>query len=270
MKYALALLLIVFCGTAYGQHRLQLVWETDSVLATPESVLAHDGVLYISLIDGAPWDNDGRGGVGKLSADGKIIDTNWITGLSAPKGMGIKNNSLYVADIGNVTVIDISKGQIGKKIVINGAQGLNDITIADNGTVYVSDSKLGKVWRIVNDEAELFLENMDGVNGLKAVNNDLYVAKGKTFIKAAADKKVTVIAELSQPGDGVEPLSNGDFIVTSWGGFIFYVAKDGKVETLLDSSKEKRNTADIGIDTENNIIYVPTFFAKTVAAYKVL
>jgi len=54
-------------------HSLEKSWETDTIVAVPESVLpdASHSFLFVSLIDGGPWDADGKGGVGKLSLDGK-------------------------------------------------------------------------------------------------------------------------------------------------------------------------------------------------------
>ena len=37
---------------------------------------------------------------------------------------------------------------------------------------------------------------MKGVNGLKAVGNELIIASGKTFVRAGGDKKTTTITEL--------------------------------------------------------------------------
>ncbi len=252
------------------QHTLEKIWETDSVIAIPESVLADvkKDVLYVSLIDGAPWAEDGRGGVGKLTTAGKIIDTSWIKGLHAPKGMGISGNRLYVADVREVVIVDIKKGRIEKKIPIDSAKALNDITIDDKGIVYVSDSRSGTVYRIQKDRAELYLENLKGINGLKAVGTDLYILSGKNFVKSDAGKTISKVAELEQGGDGIEPIGNGDFIVTAWSGYIFYVNAGGAVELLLDTHLEKRNTADIGYDAAKKIVYVPTFNAKTVAAYQ--
>ncbi len=71
---------------------------------------------------------------------------------------------------------------------------------------------------------------MTGVNGLKAVGNDLIIGSGKSFLKADAQKQVTKIADLPQGADGIEPVGNGDYIVTAWAGYIFYVQADGKVE----------------------------------------
>jgi len=267
-------LLLLLTGASFitnaQMHRLQKIWQTDSIVAIPESVLPDmkKNILYISLIDGGGWVADGKGGVGKLSPDGKKYDSTWITGLNAPKGMGMVGNRLFVADISEVVVIDIDKGKIEKKIAIDSAKGLNDITVSDKGIVYVSDSRTAKVWRIENDKPSLYLENINGVNGLKAIGDELFIGGGKNFIKADKNKNLTTIATLTQSIDGIEPVGNGDFIVTAWAGYVFYVLKNGTAETLIETYQDKINTADIGYDAKTKTLYVPTFNAKSVVAYK--
>ena len=85
--------------------------------------------------------------------------------------------------------------------------------------------------------------------------------------KFHSKKQLTKIAEVSQGIDGIEPVGNGDFVLTAWGGYIWYVYADGRVETLLETHQQKKNTADIGYDAQKRIVYVPTFNAKTVVAY---
>ena len=68
--------------------------------------------------------------------------------------------------------------------------------------------------------------------------------------------------------DGIEPVGNGDFILTGWSGYIFYVFADGRIELLLDTHLDKKNSADIGFDPRRKILFVPTFNGKTVAAYR--
>jgi hypothetical protein len=269
MKKIFCFLLFTSAIAARAQHQLVKIWETDTVVAIPESVLldAKKGVMYVSLIDGGGWDADGKGGVGRLSVDGKNYEPTWITGLNAPKGLGIYGNKLYAADISNVVVVDIANGKIEKKIPVDSAQGLNDITVDSKGIVYVSDSKTGKVWRIENDVPSLYLQNLSGVNGLKAIGTDLYIGASKSFKKANANKELVTVAEVSQGIDGIEPVGNGDFILTAWMGNIFYVTPDGKSELMLDSSAQKMNTADIGYDSVHRVVYVPTFNAKKVIAY---
>ncbi|MEJ7914480.1 MAG: ATP-binding protein [Chitinophagaceae bacterium] len=268
-------LVTLFClGAALVGHsqapRLEKVWETDSVVAIPESVLAdaRTGRLYISLIDGAPWGKDGKGGIAVINPDGKSYDSTWLTGLNAPKGMGIFKNKLYVADMNEVVVIDVPTHKIEKRIVIDSATWLNDITVSDKGVVYVSDSKTGKVWQVVKNKATLYLQDLKGINGLKAVKDGLVIASGTALVKADSRKKITAIATLPQGGDGIEPVGNGDLLVTSWSGYIYYVTAKGVVTTLLDTQAKKINAADIGYDPVKKMVYVPTFFAKTIVAYQ--
>ena len=267
MKLILSFLVLAAINLNAQQHTLEKIWETDSVIAVPESVLPVKNILYVSLIDGAGWTADGKGGVGKLNLSGKIIDTLWITRLNAPKGMGIVNNRLYVADMTEVIIIDLQNGKIEKKIKIDSAKGLNDITVTDKGIVYVSDSRGSKIWRLQNDIVELYLDSVAGVNGLKAIGDNLYIGWGKSFVKANSQKQITKIAEVLQQIDGIEPIGNGDFVLTAWAGYIWYVHADGRVETLLETHQQKKNTADIGYDQQKRILYVPTFNGKSVVAY---
>jgi hypothetical protein len=164
-------------------------------------------------------------------------------------------------------VIDRDKEKIDKKISIEGASGLNDITVDSRGNIYVSDSKTAKIWRIENGVPSLYLDNINGANGLKAIDNDLIFAEGKLLQKANAQKQVTKIAELPGGIDGIEPIGNGDFICTVWQGYVYYVSANGTVKLLLDTHDLKKNTADIGYDAEKKIVYIPSFNGKTIAAY---
>ncbi|WP_090103363.1 ATP-binding protein [Chitinophaga sp. CF118] len=271
MKKLIAILLSCFPLFAIAQHhQLEKIWQTDTIVAVPESVLPDfkKGILYISLIDGGGWDADGKGGVGKLDMDGKNYTGNWVSGLNAPKGLGRYGNRLYVADITNVVIIDIATGNVAKKIMVDSATALNDITVTDKGIVFVSDSRQGRIWRIENDVPSLYLDKVKGANGLKARGQDLIYAEGKLLKKANAQKQIIQIAEVPQGIDGIEPVGNGDYIVTAWAGYIFYVTANGQVETLLDSHTEKMNTADIGFDPIRRIVFVPTFNAKKIVAYR--
>jgi sugar lactone lactonase YvrE len=268
MKYLLSAVFAMITLAATAQHKLEKIWETAANVAVPESVLPEQNILYVSLIDGGGWDADGKGGVGKLSLNGKDYDSTWATGLNAPKGLGKFENQLYAADINEVAVINVNTGKVEKKIAIPGGQMLNDITVSDKGVVYVSDSKTGKIWKIENGQPSVFLENINGANGLKAIGNDLIFAEGKLLKKADANKNITQIAEVTEGIDGIEPVGNGDFLVTSWVGYIYYVHADGHFETLLETHDQKINAADIGYNPQKKILYVPTFLAKKVVAYQ--
>ncbi len=251
---------------------LQKLWETDTVVAVPESVLPDPkaGILYVSLIDGGAWDVDGKGGVGKLSPDGNHYNGQWITGLNAPKGMGRYGNRLYVADVSEVVVINVAKGTIEKKIPVADATGLNDITVDKKGMVYVSDSKAGKVYSITNDVPTLYMDNLPGANGLKASGDNLYILAKKAVLVSDASKNLRTITDLPNGGDGVEEVGNGDLIVSEWIGNVFYVYADGRKVLMLNRQAEHKNTADIWYDKAAGILYVPGFNGKTITAYRLV
>ena len=139
------------------QYELLEKWESDSLLKVPESVLFDKAnqILYVSNIDGTdPWKADGKGSIAKVGLDGKIIAAEWVSGLNAPKGMGIYNGKLYAADLGNIAVIDIASGKIEKNIPIQGATGLNDISIDPNGVIYVTEYLAKKLYKIANEESK--------------------------------------------------------------------------------------------------------------------
>ena len=263
-------LIPAFLVTRAQKHSLTQLWSTDQIVNTPESVLPDlkNNLLYVSLIEGGPWDVDGKGGIGHMTTSGTKYDSLWISGLNAPKGLGRYKDKMYAADISEVVVVDIPKGRIIKKIPIEGASGLNDITVTDKGVVYVSDSKTGRIWKIENEKPTLYLENVTGANGLKAVKEGLVYAKGSALMIADDKKQIKLIADIGHDIDGIEPIGNGDYLATSWVGYIYYVYANGQTELLLDTHTEKKNTADIGYDEVKKIVYVPTFFDKRVVAYQ--
>jgi len=252
---------------------LVLKWESDSSLKVPESVLFDKAgqVLYVSNIDGTePWKADGKGSIGKVGLDGKVIAAEWVSGLQGPKGMGMFNGKLYVADLGNIVVIDIAAGKIEKSIPIEGATGLNDISIDSKGVVYVTEMLSKKLYKVENDKPELVLENLKRPNGVLAHENEIYLLDDGGFYKMNADKTLTLIVDGMEGGtDGIENVQGNEFIVSCWEGALWYIKADGTKHLLMDTRAEKRNTADIGFDPETKTVYVPTFFRNTVVAYEI-
>lgn len=258
-------------GSAWAQHQLSApLWEAKENLPVPESVLyrADTKELLVSLIDGAGNVKDGKGGIAILNLDGSMKNAKWLTGLNAPKGLALYQNTLYIADLTAVVSVDIHSGKIKDKLEIEGAVFLNDLTVDDQGNLYVSDTRTHKIYKINGGQYTLFLDNVNNANGLKWLNKMLYVLAGTEFWEVDAQKQVRVIAKgFEKNGDGLEPVGNGDFIVTCWAGIIYYVKANGSMEKLLDV-QGKMNTADIGYNAKENIIYVPTFNQNSVIAYQ--
>lgn len=262
----------IVASSAHAQsHELVKKWESQATLKVPESVYFDEKrqTLYVSNIDGEPWGDDQQGSIGKVDLDGKVTAAEWVTGLSAPKGMALVGNLLYVGDLKEVVVIDVDKGSIAKRIAVPGAERLNDVAAAPNGTVYASDSGTKKVFAIEGGTPKVLLEDLKGPNGLLYHRGALHVLDDGGVHRVSKDGSLETIAGGLGGGlDGIEPVSDNEFLVSAWQGTIHVVKADGTHELLLDTSADKVNAADIGYDRKNRIVYVPTFFKNSVAAYE--
>ncbi|MBA4168370.1 MAG: ATP/GTP-binding protein, partial [Chitinophagaceae bacterium] len=150
-----------------------------------------------------------------------------------------------------------------------GAEFLNDVTAAADGTIYVSDSKTKAIHKVENDKASVYLTNLQAPNGVLAWNKTFYLLDKGALYKVGDGKKLIKIAgALDGNADGLEHVAGDDFLATCWEGSVYYVKGDGTVEKLLDTRDQKINSADIGYDAKNKIVYVPTFFKNSVVAYQ--
>ncbi len=258
-------------------YALEQIWASDTLLKTPESVIYDDkrGVFYVSNVNQNPWEKDNNGFISRLSKDGEILDLEWISGMSGPKGMAIVDNVLFVADLDELVLIDIEAEKISSKITVKGASGLNDITPGDQGDVYISDSNEGKIFRYVNGAVSVFHDDAPGrPNGLLMDQGKLLTAfsQASEFVRYdPATLEKTVIATGIGAGDGVTPTNDpGVYLVSDWNGEIFVISTDGMKQSILNTKDQKKNTADIWFVAEENMVLVPTFFDNRVVAYRLV
>jgi hypothetical protein len=257
-------------------HKLTKLWESEAALKVPEGVRldAKRKVLYVSNIDGQPWEADGKGSIAKVGLDGKVIAAEWITGLDCPKGLALSADGkwLYAADIGGIVVIDVRKGKIKSKIAIPEGIQLNDLVSDGKDTLYVSDSKGKKVYAVKNGKVSVHLDEtvLKGPNGLLVHDGSLYVLDNNSLNQVLPDKSLKVLADGMAGGvDGLENVKGKDFIVSVWSGALWYVNADGSKELLFDGKAVQTSTADIGWDPATMTVYVPTFFKNSIIAFKV-
>lgn len=275
---ATATLLALTPLTHPAPPKLAKAWETDTTLRTPESVLYDGGdILYVANIDGKSDALDGSGFISTLSLDGKITNLRWTSGLNAPKGMGLHKNRLYVTDVYRLVAINTGNGQVEKTwdAVDPKKAFLNDVTVAKDGTVYVSDSRDDKIYRLKDDKWEVWMdgEQLDKPNGVLAVGNDKLMIgatkKGELRAVDVKTKAMTKVADGMAATDGIVPVGKNDYMVSDWNGQVFYVNADGSKEQLLDTRDAKINAADIEYVPKRKLLLVPTFFKNKVVAYRV-
>jgi sugar lactone lactonase YvrE len=275
--FILLLLVIAACETKKTETSkaptLSLKWETDTLLTTSESVIYDDAndVLYVSNINGVPDAKDGNGFISIVSLEGKITNLNWITGLDAPKGLGIYNGKLYVADIDRVHEIEIASGKVLNSFAAEGAKFLNDIATSSDGKVYVSDTGAGEVLVLESGAFTKLLTGLDGPNGLFVEGDGLLLALWNSKTLNWVDlnsKQISLKTDSLENPDGIEAIGNGAYLVSSWNGVVNYIDKDWKSSIILDTQSSKRGAADIEYIPSKNLLLIPTFYKNSVAAYE--
>jgi sugar lactone lactonase YvrE len=281
-KYSSSLIgAAVLCGFVLSLHaqqkvqdeRLVSLWETKPDLRTTESV-AYDSaneVLYVSNINTNPWVKDGNGFISKVNLGGDIVATQWIKGLSAPKGLGVFKGRLFVTDIDELVEIDIAKGEIARRHKVEGAQKLNDVTVDASGTVYFSDMGDSAIYQLKNGKVELFLKSdeLKNINGVYAQGNTLFAGLAdRAVVIDLATKAVKTYADKTGRIDGIVPTGTGTFLISDWSGHVFEIQEGQPPHLLLDTTPLQINAADIEYIKEKDLLLVPTFFKDSVVAYR--
>jgi len=212
------------------------------------------------------------GFISKLNADGTVIELEWLTGLKAPKGMGITDGKLFATDVDELAIIDIESATLLEKIPVEGAIFLNDLAISPEGLVYFSDSKAGKIHTYSEGVvSEWITEGLSGPNGLFIKDGVAMLSSSGSHDVKSIDiesKEMTVVATGIGAGDGLEYTGMEDyFLISDWNGEVFVIGND-TIQSLLKTKDIKINSADIGFNIAEQIVYVPTFFNNRVVAYR--
>lgn len=264
-------------------------WRIGENIDTPESTYydAKSGVLYVSNVAGLATARDGKGWISKVTFSPKTKKaqiTKWVTGLDAPKGMGIYSGSLFVTNIGEVLEIDLATGETKNIFTVGGAEFLNDITIDKSGTVYVSDMLKNRIHTIKDGEIKLFAEGgafLEGPNGLWIDGDKLYVtawgeiSDPSTFgvlspgclymLDVKTKKRTNITKEPLGNLDGMVRLPNGTFIVSDWvASKVYKITPQGAVTQL--SVAPGKNSADLGLDVAGKRLFIPWMGDSKVSA----
>ncbi len=272
MKLFLSLIILLLVISCQKNTLTNEAWENQESFQGPESIFydANSGFIFVSNVNGNPDEKNGKGYIARLDSNGKTKDEKWIKGLNAPKGLRTDGNTLWVADIDQVVKINIDEGKIEKTIACEGAMLLNDLTVASDGSVYVSDTFASKIFHIENDKASVFMqgEQLDSPNGLFIKDNTLYVASwglttdwstktpGRVYQIDLATKEIKYITpQVVGNLDGIEMTDKGNFLVSDWvAGKIFEIFPNGNIKTLFTGEK---GLADIGFIQETKQILIP-------------
>ncbi len=273
---AIATLLISFntsAQEAFVSHKLEKVWTSSTGLNVPESACYNSaaGIIYVSNIVGMHNIKDGEGFLSKLSDKGEFITKEWVKGLNAPKGIGCTKKKLFVTDIDQVVEVDLASGKVTNTYRNSKSKSLNDVTIASDGTVFISDSGGDCIFQIGKDSLEVFLQSdqLEKMNGILADGNLLYMGSKNNFIFVdQKSKAISILAENAGYLDGIVKVGKNKFVTSDFKGKVQLIEPGKDIEILMNTTDLKVNAADIGYISSQNLLLDPTFLDNKVVAFK--
>ena len=253
------LILLLFATSIFAQDKV-----IDG-FSHPESVVYDEtnGYMYVSnMAERQPGD----GFISKLSDKGEIISAKWITGLDDPKGLQVKGEKLYVTDNKVLVEMDLQKGKVLRKIPISGAVSLNDLTIDETGTLFISDMGKSSIYSFDNAgkvEEWLYTAELSSPNGLLDNGENILVAAwgndeapGNVLQVNKMSKKVE---EITTNGignlDGIQRIDDSSFYISDWSsGKVYKINLDGQQNEVLTSEK---SSGDILFLKDRNQLVLP-------------
>lgn len=283
-KISTAALVALFALTApaiaAAKQKQKSLWTIEG-LDQPESVVALDDgkTLFISNINGAPMELNGKGYITRATSDGRVVNKRWLEGLNAPKGLAAQGNKLYIADMQTLHVVDIDSGKILKQYQAPQAKMLNDVTVSDDGVVYVSDLIGGGIYRLQDTSFAMWFEHpqLPNPNGLLWDEGSLLVGGWGQELRDDFTTKVPgTLYRLDPTAKTLEPVPEGyqlgnldgvvkidqDIYVSDWiSGTLYRLGGNERVKVLQLNS----GLADIGVASE--VIYAPMMSDGQVTAW---
>ena len=186
--------------------------------------------LILAMNNGERGDGtENDGFVSLINPDGSVHTPKWIgvtrdgLELHHPLGSAIRNGVLYTVDTGHVRSFDLRTGQPLKSVPVPGSTILNGIAVADDGTVYASNTRNPElIYKITaDDEVSIFAEGapLAVPNGV-AIDTDGNVVvvnvADNAVITYDTDGEIVQVERAVEGGnDGVVVLDDGTKYVSS-------------------------------------------------------
>lgn len=252
----------------------------DVKLKNPECIRydpSHKRYL-ISNINGGTRQRDENGFITAVSEKGG--SEKWIVAkrngvkLNAPKGIEVQGGKLYVADIHRLRTFDLNSGKPLASIKVDNATMLNDLAVAKDGTVYVTDTgtpnKPGAVYRVTPDGKASAIARGPKLRGPDGITFDakghLVVVsfRGKKVLTMTTGGKILKVKKLKVGKlDGVMALKNGAILVSSWKGrHVVEIQPGGSVKTVVTNVPQP---ACFTVDEQHHALLVPQVRASKIA-----
>jgi len=240
-----------------------------------------DGTVYVSNIFGVTRDTfkelDSNGYISTLEVGGTLKERKAIEGtedvpIHGAFGSCFMKGYIYFNDLNGLKRCRLDDLSAVEVVPVPGADhGFNDAT-CDGTYVYISGNNA--IFRIDAQGKGGKLVDLKGVNGLKSWNGKLFAATSdgersdlyEVDLTSKSPPKPFGLAPKFVGLDGVEILCDGTFLITDCRGHkVYTISPDRKTATVVVKGLEY--PADLGVDHERHLVYIPQFFQGTVEVY---
>ena len=155
-------------------------WVTDS--KTPSSMVIVGDYMYALSVSG--------GSIDKITLSTGVVEKNWVTGLSIPRGIAADATHLYCGS-GNNKIIKIEIINTSNRVDIDSFNGNIQYFTLKGNYLYVPVANTGKVYRVAKSDGSK-LEWVTGLSnpfGAAFVGSDLYISStsGAIYKISSAD-----------------------------------------------------------------------------------
>ncbi len=273
----MALLVITISCKSTGQT--SLVWDKDYLAYNPESIVYDKArnCCYVSNFgenpsNGMTYNQDY---VSKFNLEGELLEKKAVRNLTAPTGLCIHNDKLYIVERFGIVKFDLKKNEEVKRYRITGPGFLNDVAIDSDENIYVTVSDTDIVYRIEDGMVEKWFEDPQ-ISNPNAIMYDgghiiIGVCSDNTLKSISiSDKKLEIIAVAGKGFaviDGLKKFGN-DYFISHYEGTILLLHSNGTITEVLDTSKEGIFCADFEFIEDQNLFVIPTLKNNRVSLYK--
>lgn len=248
-------------------------WELVSKLSYPESVAwdKTNNVLYVSNYTGEQPQF-----ISRVSAEGTVLDREWVKGLNMPTAIELVGDTLYVTERRSIALIDVKSASVARRISLDMAIAPNDLATTNNGrTIYVSDSQANCLYRIEKGRLERWVEDIPAPNSIAIEGDRLLVGcMGDNSLKSVdlKTRKVKTVMQLF-PGaiiDGIVVLPDSSILVADFQGIMYRIFNDGSYREIINCSGNGINFSDFIYLQERDLLIIPGLYSNSIVTYNLV
>ena len=278
-RLSVYLFLLMLSASFRCMGQTTMIWDRDNLAYNPESIVYDKtrNCCYVSNFGQNPSNgmSYNRDYVSKFNLKGELLEKIAVSDLTAPTGLCIYNDYLYIVERFGVVKFDLKNNTESRRYRIISAGFLNDVAIDKDENIYVSVSDTNIIYRIKDGTVEKWFESpqIGNPNGIMCDGDKIIVGVcSDNTLKSIsiADKKLNLVATAGKGFaviDGVKKYGN-DYLISHYEGTILLLHSDGTITEVMDTSKEGVFCADFEFIEDQKLILIPTLKNNRVSLYK--